>query len=518
MLLALLLVVPACGTPCPTSAPLLLPRPGTDPQRWVVRFNEAPAAPEPMMLPGMETFVDPPGTETYAVFAVYSGTEILNPRWLDNYTRWVGASATVNAAAMMPSRLGADELTLLLPGGARPIVTFDITDGEVTHEIATSVSPPEAGGQIVDVARLAWDDEELALATRRRGSGGVGGDLLLIDTAAPVPGEVPLGVLQTVSLAALSTGAVEPTWIVAIAGDDLVSRVIVGLHLIEEENAGAVAVINLERPVIRPTSTSARITSIERLDLVGLAWCTGIVPLPPERVAADTPRAAVLCTGDVTQPAMERNGAGIAVLDSAPGEPVRVASVRLASTLFSGRPPTGELIALAGDWVAYVSRGDAASALTDALMAIDLGATSDAREILYEEPWTEGLGAPLGRGDFAPASGIARDATRDCAPSVVATYGELWWPAARVGILRWTMRCSAEGSVSFLFRDNDDLADPSDDSPELPGCHRLPARSVRALPRTAAPPMPDAGMPDAGMVDAGDLDAGGLDAGVPDAG
>lgn len=425
----LLLLLPACGAPCPTEplAPLV-------DSGWVLRMNEAPDVTPPMGTPGRETFVDPPGLETYAAFAVYDGTGALaNERWLDTYTVLEGVPGTVNAATAMPSRLTTGALTVLLADGTRPALTFDPATGGRTLELATYAGAPAAAGQLVDLSPL---DDGRAVVTRRRGAGGVGGDVLIVDTSAD------RGVLQTRPLAGLSSGVVEPGSIARLGATAIDPRVVIGLALPDEMGAGAVAVVDPDTG------------DVMRLDLPGLSWCGAAVSLAPSPEGAG--RVGVLCTGDLTRAPEERVGVGLALLEATPDGPVALAAGRPASTLFSGRLPTHGLAGLAGTWVAVVAGGDPALARPDALFAVDLA--SDAGTLLVEERWDEVLGQPLGQGDFRGT--------------------ELWWPSARGAVYRFSMT-GADASATFTMLDG----------APLPSCSRLPPRELRAI-GPAPTPMP----------------------------
>lgn len=424
----LLLLLPACGTPCPTD-PLA---PVVDPG-WVLRMNEAPELTVPMETPGRETFVDPPGLATYAAFALYDGAGgLANERWLDSYTPLELVGGTVNAASALPTQLPVGGLTVLLADGTRPALTFDLATGERTLELATYAAPPSAAGQLVDLAPIGAG---LALVTRRRSAGGFGGDLLLVDTASD------RGVVETYALGDLSAGAVEPGSVAPLRdATGAATRAIVGLGLPDEPGAGAVAVID--------TATGV----VTRLDVPGLEQCGAAVSLAPD--AAGVARVAVLCSGDLSRPVEERTGVGLARIEAAPDLAVTVAAGRTAASLFTGRVPTHALVALAGTWVAVVAAGDPTLGRPDALLAVDLA--SDAASLLVEEPWTDVYGAPLGQGDFRGS--------------------ELWWPSARGTIYRFEM-IGADALASFAPMP----------SPALPACSRLSPRQVRAIP---APPAP----------------------------
>jgi hypothetical protein len=154
-----------------------------------------------------------------------------------------------------------------------------------------------------------------------------------------------------------------------------------------------------------------------RLDVPGLTGCTEVVALAPLDAAPSTSRAAVLCAGDASAPPAERTGAGLAVVELDATDPPRVADTRAAASLFASAAPTRGLVALDGSWVAAVSAGDPTTGRPDVLVAVDLAA--DAGEILWSEAWTDNLGQALGTGDYAPST------------------GELWWPSATSGVLRW---------------------------------------------------------------------------------
>lgn len=427
-LMWLLMVLPACGAPCPTSPLAPIADPG-----WVLRMNEAPDVPPPMGTPGRETFVDPPGMATYAAFAIYDGAgAVANERWLDTYTGLAGVPGTVNAASSLPSRLAPGALTVLLADGTRPAVTLELGTGARTLELVTYAGAPTAAGQLVDLAPLG---DGRALVTRRRGAGGAGGDLLLVDAATD------RGVLQSFALAALSSGAVEPGAIAPLFdASGVAARAVVGLALPDEPGAGAVAIVDLAGGDVR------------RLDVAGLAGCGAVVSLAPDPTGV--PRAAALCAGDLTVPPEDRAGVGLALLEAAPDLPVAVAAGRPSSTLFGGRVPTHALVALAGAWVAVVAGGDPTLGRPDSLLAVHL--TSDAAALLLEEPWTEAFGAPLGQGAFRGA--------------------ELWWPSARFAVHRFAMT-GDDATASFA---------PLAGAP-LPSCSRLPPRELRALPLPPAP-------------------------------
>ncbi|MCA9606539.1 MAG: hypothetical protein KC619_13130 [Myxococcales bacterium] len=423
----LLLLLPACGTPCPTDPLAPLAEPG-----WVLRMNEAPDVTPPTGTPGLETYVDPPGLDTYAAFAVYDGAgNLANERWLDTYTVLEGVAATVNAATALPSRLAPGALTVLLADGTRPALTFDPTTGNRSLELASYASAPSVAGQLVDLSPL---DDGRAVVTRRRGEGGVGGDVLVVDTIAD------RGVLETFSLAGLSSGPVEPGAIARLGATAVDPRVVIGLALIDEPSAGAVAVVNPDTG------------DVVRYDVPGLSWCGEAVALAPSDVGAG--RVGVLCSGDLTRPPEERSGVGLALLEAAPDGPVALVAGRTASTLFSNRLPTYGLVALAGTWVAAVSGGDPEVGRPDALLAVDLG--SDAATVLVEEVWTDLYGAPLGQGDFRGT--------------------ELWWPSARGAVYRFSMT-GTDAAATFA------ALDPA----PLPSCSRLPAREVRAIPALPTP-------------------------------
>lgn len=423
----LLLLLPACGTPCPTD-PLA---PVVDPG-WVLRMNEMPEVTPPTGTPGREAFVDPPGLDTYAAFAVYDGTgNLANERWLDSYTVLESVPGTVNAATALPSRLGTGALTVLLADGTRPAVTFDPTTGDRTLELATYAGAPAAAGQLVDLSPL---DDGRAVVTRRRGEGGVGGDVLVVDTMAD------RGVLETFALTGLSSGRVEPGSIARLGATAVDPRVVIGLAIPDEPGAGAVAVVNPDTG------------DVARYDLPGLSWCGAVVSLAPGETG--TGRVGVLCAGDLTLPPEERTGVGLVLLEAAPAGPIALTASRTAATLFSNRLPTQGLVALAGTWVAVVSSGDPDVGRPDALLAADLG--SDAAALLVEEVWTDVYGAPLGQGDFRGT--------------------ELWWPSVRGGIYRFSMTAT-DAAATFT---------PLDPAP-LPSCSRLPPRELRAIP---SPPTP----------------------------
>ncbi|MBX3268624.1 MAG: hypothetical protein KF729_00090 [Sandaracinaceae bacterium] len=417
----LLLILPACGTPCPRD-PLA---PVADPA-WVVRMHEPPDLSLPVGMPGGETFTDPPGMQTYAAFALYDGAGLLaNERWLDTYTTLPRVPGTVNAACSIPSRLAPGVLTVLLADGTRPAVSLDAASGARAGELVTYASPPEVAGQLVDLAALG---DGRALVSRRRAPGGVGGDVLLVDDGER-------GVLFTYALGALSTGAVEPGAIALVEEGGAPTRAVVGLALPGEPASGAVAVIDT-------TTGEAR-----RLDLPGLERCGAVVALAPS--ADGVARVAVLCVGDLTREPAERAGVGLALLEAPPGLPVTVASTRLASSLFSGRVPSRALVALAGAWVAVLAEGDPDGSRPDAVIAVHLG--SDAATLLLEAPWTEAFGASLGQGDFRGT--------------------ELWWPDARGAVHRFAMQGEDERATFELLA-----------GAPLPGCSRLPPREVRAIP------------------------------------
>lgn len=428
----LLLVLPACGTPCPTD-PLT---PLTD-VAFVVRFNEAPVVTPPMMTPGLETFYDPPGVGTYAAFALYGDLGVANERWLDSATTLEGVAGTVDAASALPSRLSPGTVTLLLADGLRPAVGFATATGEPALSLSTYAAPPDAAGQLVDLAPMG---DGTALATRRRSAGGAGGDLLLVDAVGD------RGVLETFSLAGLAAGAIEPGAVAPLYdASGLATRALVSLALPDEDDAGAVAVVDVETGDVR------------RFDVPGLTACGDVVALPAD--ATGVARAAVLCTGDLTAAPAERRGVGLALLEAAPDLPVALAAGRPSSSLFSGRLPTESLVGLAGAWVAVVAGGDVTTGRPDALVAIDLA--SDAATVLLEEPRDDAFGAPLGHGDFR------RDALGG---------GELWWPSARGVIHRFSMT-GEDATAAFTALDG----------APLPDCSRLSPREVRAIPPLAAP-------------------------------
>ncbi|HJL14256.1 MAG TPA: hypothetical protein RMH99_01300, partial [Sandaracinaceae bacterium LLY-WYZ-13_1] len=417
------LALAGCPEPCPAE-PLA---PTAEAPRWVARVNdratvEAPTNP----LPGPDPAIDPPGTGRYAAFALYPAEgPPLNDRWLDSFTRWDGATVSVDAATTVPRALPPGELTLLAAAGGRPILGFSLATGAPLTEVAPWDTPPTAGGQLVDRVRL---DAGTAVASRARTEDGRGSDLVrldLLEGAGPEP----------LALSALSPGPVRPGRLARLGED----TVLVGLALPDEPGAGAVAVVN------------ARTGDTRRVDLPGLRSCVSVVALPPDPDAPDEARAGVLCTADPTAPPGARAGVGFALVAVEDGGAVRVAATRPAEELFADRPPTGGLVALAGDWVAAVSRGDPSAGRPDALLAADL--SSDAGALLYEEAWTERWGEALGEGGYA------------------ADLAELRWPSVQGGILRWQMR--GEGpSAAFT---------PLEAAP-APGCSRLPVRVVRALP------------------------------------
>jgi len=415
-LLAWIPLLIACAAPCPTEP--LVPAPEA---RWAARFHEPGSPPMTVGTEGMERFSDPPGVATYAAFALYdeAGAAVAE-RWLDTFTPLPSVTGTVNAATRFSTRTPDGALTLLLADGLRPAVRLDAASGEPILVEATWASAPEVAGQLVDLAPLP---DGTALATRRRAPGGLGGDLVRLDVVGDG------GVIETVALSELSSGRVEPGTIAVVDG-----RAVIGLSLLDEPDAGAVAVYDLER------------ATVARLDVPGLTACAQVVRLATGRVAA-------LCTGDLARPG-ERADAGFARIDAPLDDAASVVDGRLTSALFRDRPPTGALVALNGAWVAAVSRGEPATGRPDALMAVDLA--SDAATLLLEEAWTEAFGESLGEGAFAA--------------------GELWWPSARGVIHRFAM--TGEGaSASF-----EALAGAA-----LPGCSSLSPRAVAAL---GAPPMP----------------------------
>lgn len=419
--LVLLVAAPACEpAPCPSDplAPLSEPA-------WVVRFNETPMVDPSTVIPGVDRFTDPPGVGTYAAFAIYDTTpSLLDERWVDSYAAYPRASAGVDAASALPSELSAGALTLLLASGPRPAVTFDLASGSA-REAAPWANAPEAGGQLVDLAMLG---DGTALAARRRGTGGVGGDLVLLDVADE------RGVIATYGLESLSTGLVEPIEIALLAGaDGVASRAVVAIALADESDAGAVAVVDLASG------------ALSRLDLPGASrWCLEVSSLAPDAAIPSRARVAVLCAGDRSLAVDERAGAGLILLEADASESVRIAGTVTAAALPARRPPEQSLRGLEGAWVAYVSLGDPGEPRPDALVVANL--SSGAAEVLYEERWSDVHGPALGDGAFD---------------------GELLWPSVS-GVMRWSL--------------SDGVFTPLEPAP-LPSCHTLPARVVRAIPR-----------------------------------
>jgi hypothetical protein len=433
---AALLALPlaGCPTPCP-SEPLTS---FTEPPRWVARLNDRPTAPEApppagtgAPIPGTGTVLDPPGVGDYAALAVY-GAEgpPLNERWLDSFTTWEGATAPVDAAAWLPRRMTAGRLTLLLSTAGRPVARFDLAGGGVLDELPVWESPPDAGGQLSDLAPLG---DGTALASRRRASGARGGDLVLLELDAP--GRVA----RTYELSGLSSGAVWPGRIAPLDAETAA----VGLGLPDEPEAGAVALVNV------------RTGEARRVEVPGLASCGAVAALAPDPALPDARRVAVLCTGDPMAEPSERRGAGLALL-SVTGPAARVEATRPSAELFEARPPTDSLVGLAGAWVAVRSLGDPRAGRPDALMVADLSSGAAAR--LAEEPWTERWGEGLGHGGFA------------------ADAMELRWPSVRGGILRWRM----EG-------DGPDAAFTPLPAVPTPDCSSLPVRVVRPLAPVGMP-------------------------------
>ena len=405
----------ACAAPCPTDP--LVPAPDA---RFAVRFHEPPAPPMPDETAGMETFSDPPGVATYAAFALYDEAgQVVAERWLDTFTPLDAVIGTVNAATRFATRTPDGQLTLLLADGLRPALRVDVATGEPTLVAPTWVAAPTAAGQLVDLAPLP---DGTALATRRRAPDGLGGDLVRLDVANGG------AVLESVALSALSSGRVEPGTVAVVEG-----RAVIGLSLLDEPGAGAVAVYDLER------------ATVERVDVPGLSNCAQVVRLASGRVGA-------LCAGDLADPA--RAGVGFARIEATLDAPPAVLDGRPESTLFRDRAPTGALVALSGEWVAAVSRGDPTSGRPDALIAVDLA--SDAATLLLEAPFDEAFGGTLGAGAFAG--------------------GALWWPSARGVIYRFAMT-GEDAAATF------DALEPA--SP--PGCFSLSPRAVSVVGPAPSP-------------------------------
>lgn len=403
------MVLSGCpSTPC-TSEPLT---PAAD-ARWVARYNEAPPPPEPPLgIPGIDEVPDPPGLGTYAALALFDGTgALLNERWLDGFVQWEEASGWVDAAAYLPTQTGPS-LTLLLATGSRPVARFDLATGTVDETPVHAVYP-SAGGQLIDLAAFP---DGTALATRAEDDLGGGRDLVRVDG---------FQVQDTLALAALSLGVVEPGRIAALSNETAV----VGLSLPDEPNVGAVAWVD----------GSGR---VDRIDVPELTNCADVASF------RDADRVAILCAGDVTAPPRDRMGAGFAILELSPTGPPRFVTTRPASTLFPDSPPTRGLVALEGGWVAAVSGGTPLDGQDDVLYVVDLEAT-DGGSVLWSEAWTPSLGAALGAGDFLPST------------------SELWWPSATSGVLRW----SKDGRT---FTPLPNAAPPT--------CLGSPPRVVRALP------------------------------------
>lgn len=379
---------------------------------------------------GHERATDPPGIGSYASFAVY-GEEgaALNPHWLDSYTAWESATTVADAATALPRHMRRGELTLMLAGAGRPVVSFDLSSGEVTRNAPTWDRPPEIGGQLHDLVELL---DGTALASRQRTGDGRGGDLVLLDLGR---GKV----LRSFDLSGLSTGSVWPVELAMLGAE----MAVVGLELPGEPDAGAVATVHV------------RTGEVRRLDLPTFQRCTSVVRLTSAASAAGPDQAAVLCTGDLRVSTIERRGAGLAWLVGDAGA-VTVGATRSSGELFEHRPPTGPWTGLAGTWVAVLSRGDPDVGRPDALFVADV--SSEAAVLLYEERWTDRFGEGLGSGGFSPGT------------------MELRWPSVSAGLLRWRMT-SAGADARF------------DALPAVPapGCSNAPARVVRALEHAGAP-------------------------------
>ncbi|MFK7990216.1 MAG: hypothetical protein AB8I08_29620 [Sandaracinaceae bacterium] len=406
VLLAFLLV--GCPSPC-ISEPLT---PAAE-ARWVARYNADPPPPSPPLgIPGIEEVRDPPGLGTYAALALFDETGgLLNERWLDGFVQWEEASGSVDAASYLPTQTGRS-LTLLSATGSRPVVRLDLATGVVDE---TPIHPvyPGAGGQLIDLAAFP---DGTALSTRARDDLGGGRDLVRVDG---------FQVQDALDLSGLSLGVVEPGRIAALDSQTAV----VGLGLPDEPNVGAVAWVD----------GAGR---VDRIDVPELTNCFDVAAF------RDADRVAILCSGDVTAPPRDRVGAGFALLELSPTGPPRFVTTRPASTLFPDAPPTRGLVALEGGWVAAVSGGTPLDGQDDVLYAVDLESTSGG-SLLWSEAWTPGLGAALGAGDFLPST------------------GELWWPSATSGVLRWSKDGSAFAALP---------------NASAPTCLGSPPRVVRALP------------------------------------
>jgi hypothetical protein len=482
-LFASFLVLAGCGTPCAAPAPL-----GAVPEapRWAVRFNDRPPDPEPSMpLPGMEEEVrDPLGAGTYATIGLYADPTaggapvLLHERWMDSTTTWEGATGSIDASTRLPMFGRVGELLFALTSGTRSVVSLALVGpepGRVILDVPTRVGATAGvtGGALYDLAPIDLPEipgPEQAIASRLRASDGIGDDLVLLDLRSGVGEEA--GVVRAISLSTLASGTVGPAQVVPLPNELGVSdRALVALGL-PDEGAGAVAIVSPE--------TGAAF----RFDLPGLARCAWAVRLTPLASAPNTARVGVACVGDVTLPPNERRGAGLALLTIPPDAGPSVEAIRPLSSLYPERPPTGPMVALAGDWVAIVSRGMADGSRPDTLFAFDL--SSDAGAPLDEEYWTPGYGEGLGEGAFAPELG---------------ENGELWWPSVSRGIVRIEMFGGTGVDAQFRWLDDAARVAP------LPGCARSPARVIRRLPASAPPPVPDAGVEDAGTEDSGVPDA-----------
>ena len=492
---AALLALAGCGTPC--AAPPALAAVSETP-RWAVRFNGRPSETAPTTpLPGAEDEIpDPPGTGTYAAIGLYSdpapggAPSLLSERWMDSTTLWEGATGSIDASTRLPTFGRDGELLFVLSSGTRNVVSLALVGaepGRVVLDVPTRIPATvgvTTGGGLFDLAPIDLPEipgPEQAIASRLRSSDGLGDDLVLLDLRSGASEEA--GVVGAISLATLASGTVAPTQVVPLPNELGVSdRALVALGLPDEPNVGAVAIV------------APQTGDILRFDLPGLARCTWAVRLEPRSSDPSIARVGVLCVGDVTLPPTERSGAGLALLTIPPNAGPSVEAIRPLSSLYPERPPTGPMVALAGDWVAVVSRGARDGSRPDTLLAYDLG--SDAGAALDEEFWDPTYGEALGDGAYARELGA---------------NGELWWPSSTRGILRIEMFGGTGVDAQFRLLDSAERIAPS------PGCTRLPARVIRRLPAAAPPPTPDAGVEDAGLEDAGALDAGIEDAGALDA-
>lgn len=431
----LALLVTACATtPCPDEP---LSRPSETPA-FVVRVHDRLPPPDEVTLPGTDRAPEPFGLGEYASHALYAADgRLLAERWLDNLTRWEGAAGTVDAASVLPARMRPGGLTVLLADGRRSRVRFETTSGLLLSQRETYTSPPPRGGQLI--AETDLGDGTVLLSRARTDAAPA--DLLWID--ADESEGAPRDVF---GLSDLSSGRVTPGRGAPFTTGAAAERALITLWLEDEPDAGAFALVT-------PGDDD-----VTRVDLPGVSGCVDAAPVAP---SGDTPRVVVLCVGDPTRPAIERDRAGLVLLEAERTGPPIVAATRTQNELFRDYPPSSELVGLGGTWVAYLSEGDATRA--DVLLAVHM--ESDAGVILWEEDRTEIWGPALGSGDFAPGLGGGAG----------GGVGELWWPSTREGVLRFEQ--TSEGADARFVT----LA-----AAPQPGCSRLPPRAVRHLP----PPAP----------------------------